>query len=84
MLEQLSVIFVSVGNPNHTWEMLTKGRTEVAKHQTMIQAAKMVRKKLAEESGRKPSQLWFEIYRTPDAEVPMHRSWNRQEMLFNE
>jgi hypothetical protein len=85
MNEELSVIFVSVGNPNHNWELATKVRVEVdiKNGQTMIQAAKLFRKELATQTGRKPSQLWFEIYRTPDhGFIPLHRNWRRLEMFL--
>lgn len=83
MNEELSVIFVSVGIPIPGWEIATKVMVKVdtKNGQTMIQAAKLLRKELAEQTGKKPSKLWFEIYRTPDAVVPMHQNWLRMEMI---
>ena len=84
MDEQALVIFVSVGNPLHNWELATKVMVEVdtKNGQTMVQAAKLFRKERAEQCGKKPSRLWFEIFERPGDEVPFHRNWLREEMFL--
>jgi hypothetical protein len=80
-------IFVTVGHPGGTLPVLDKARIFVDhdKGQTPVQAAKMLRKQVADNAKDygfidpvifKPSQLYYEIYVNRHVERPYAESTN--------